>query len=152
MCLKCHWKFEQANLPPWEFQKVGKYAKRLAVLECKEILSIQWSKPHLSGPYLTLSTLSNFNRLFHSLFWNELKRSVGLKGLTGLFTFQTVLFGKSICFSQYNSPIFTWNTCTLMYQNCLTLFKIAKLCVKIYLSFYISYSGGPILFGCQMSC
>ena len=30
---------------------------------------------------LTLSTLSNFNRLSHSLFWNELKRSVGLKGL-----------------------------------------------------------------------
>ena len=30
---------------------------------------------------LTLSTLSNFNRLFHSLFWEELKWSVGVKGL-----------------------------------------------------------------------
>ena len=30
---------------------------------------------------LTLSTLSNFNGLFHSLFWIKLKRSVVLKGL-----------------------------------------------------------------------
>ena len=31
---------------------------------------------------LTLSTLSNCNRLFHSLFWKELKLSVGVKGLS----------------------------------------------------------------------
>ena len=30
---------------------------------------------------LILSTLSNFNGLFHSLFWIKLKRSVGVKGL-----------------------------------------------------------------------
>ena len=30
---------------------------------------------------LTLSTLSNFNELSYSLFWIELNRSVGLKGL-----------------------------------------------------------------------
>ena len=30
---------------------------------------------------LTLSTLSNFNRLFHSLFWIKLKQAVGVKGL-----------------------------------------------------------------------
>ena len=30
---------------------------------------------------LTLSTLSNFSRLLHSLFWKELKRSIGVKGL-----------------------------------------------------------------------
>ena len=28
-----------------------------------------------------LSTLNNFNGLFHSLFWDELKRSIGVKGL-----------------------------------------------------------------------
>ena len=28
------------------------------------------------------STLCNYNRLFHSLFWIELKRSVGVKGFT----------------------------------------------------------------------
>ena len=31
---------------------------------------------------LTLSTLSNFNELFHALFWIELKRYEGVKGLT----------------------------------------------------------------------
>ena len=31
---------------------------------------------------LTLSTLSNFNGLFHSLFWIKLKWSVGVKGLS----------------------------------------------------------------------
>ena len=36
---------------------------------------------------LTLLTLSNFNRLFHSLFWMTLKWSVGVKGLI-LFLFQ----------------------------------------------------------------
>ena len=30
---------------------------------------------------LTLSTLSNYSGLFHSLFWIKLKRSVGVKGL-----------------------------------------------------------------------
>ena len=30
---------------------------------------------------LTLSTLGNFNVLFHSLFWIHLKRSAGVKGL-----------------------------------------------------------------------
>ena len=39
---------------------------------------------HLGLKYrrLTLSTLSNFNGLFHSFFWIKLKRSVVLKGLS----------------------------------------------------------------------
>ena len=35
----------------------------------------------LSELCLVISTLSNFNLLFHSLFWEQLKRSVGVKGL-----------------------------------------------------------------------
>ena len=41
-----------------------------------------WNSQNLSDhALLTLSTLSNFIWLFHSLFWIELKRSVGVKGL-----------------------------------------------------------------------
>ena len=36
---------------------------------------------------LTLSALSNYSGLFHSLFWIDLKRSVGLKGLKKTLSF-----------------------------------------------------------------
>ena len=40
-----------------------------------------YSPPMLVSTILNLSTLSNCNGLFHSLFWSDLKWSVGVKGL-----------------------------------------------------------------------
>ena len=54
-----------------------------------------------SWTLLTLSTLSNFNGLFYSLFWIKLKWSVGLKGLN--FMEQLLIFTDFvIIFMAYN--------------------------------------------------
>ena len=79
--------------------------------------TIQWSfknksKFSLSNTWLTLSTLSNFDGLFYSLFYIDLKRSVGVKGLKHL-TFASskpsAVLLRSLKHKQHINNIHIWS-------------------------------------------
>ena len=68
------------------FNTYSKFNKRIVLIKFRNITillynTLQSNRLVSTGMPLTLSTLSNFNGLFYSLFWIKLKQSVGVKGL-----------------------------------------------------------------------
>ena len=65
--------------------------------------------------WLTLSTLSNYNGLFQSLFWFKLKRPVGVNGLKA--SFQKAPNGDHLSETEFRSVLKQAYTCT-SYSYC----------------------------------